>query len=263
MKNVESKLYFIGTGLSGFKSCSLETLALLKEADIIFIERYTNYASDEIPSLIKKFEPKFKIVTREDLEEKDQEFLADIRGKFSVILIPGDPFIATTHNSLRLTAIQKGFRCRIIHNTSIISAAASASGLSSYRFGRTVTCPFPRNASDFPYEIIRRNKAIEAHTLVLLDIDLSTGDFLTVNEAIDILMKLEDKKQEKLFTSNSLVIGLAKIGYDGEVIRVGTPEEVKEGSWIEIGPPQALCVCADSLHFAEEEALQVLWRAAI
>jgi len=60
VNNVESRLYFIGMGLSGFKSCSLETLALLKEADIIFVERYTNFALDEIPSLIKNSNPSSK-----------------------------------------------------------------------------------------------------------------------------------------------------------------------------------------------------------
>jgi diphthine synthase len=261
VKGVKSKLFFIGMGLSGLKSCSLETLDLLKEADLIFIEKYTNFVLDEIPELFKQVEHKFMIVTREDLEDRDQEFLEKIENKFSALLVPGDPFIATTHNSLRLAAIEKGFNCRIIHNTSIISAAASASGLSSYRFGRTVTCPFPDNASEFPYEIIRRNKQIEAHTLVLLDINLPTRDFLSVNDAIEILLELEKKKQEKLI-SHSLVIGLAQIGYEGEVIIVGSLEEVKTISWSDLDPPQALIVCADSLQEYEEETLQVLWRDA-
>ncbi len=262
MIGVESKLFFIGMGLSGFKSCSLETLDLLKEADTIFIEKYTNFVLGEIPQLFKQVEHKFKIVTREDLEDRDQEFLENIRNKFSILLVPGDPFIATTHNSLRLIAIEKGFKCRIIHNTSIISAAASASGLSSYRFGRTVTCPFPDNASEFPYEIIRRNKQIEAHTLVLLDINTSEREFLSINDAIEILLELEKKKQEKLI-SNSLMIGLAQIGYDGEVITFGSIDEVKMISWRDLGPPQVLIVCADSLLEYEEETLQVLWRDAI
>jgi len=246
-------------GLSGFRSCSIETLDLLKEAEIIFIEKYTNFVLEEIPELFEHVKHKFNVVTREDLEDKDQEFLEKIVNKFSVLLVPGDPFIATTHNSLRLAAKEKGFNCRIIHNTSIFSAAASASGLSSYRFGRTVTCPFPDNASEFPYEIIKCNKQIEAHTLVLLDIDLPTREFLSINDAIEILLDLEKKKQEKMI-SNSLLVGLAQIGYDKEVITFGSLEEVKTISWRDLGPPQALIVCADSLQKYEEEALQVLWR---
>jgi diphthine synthase len=250
-------------GLSGLNTCSLETLEILRKADLIFIEKYTNFIMKEIPELMKEIEHKFEVLTRKELEEGDQQLLERIRNKFSVLLIPGDPFIATTHSSLYLAAIQRGFSCKIIHNTSIISAAASVSGLSSYRFGRTVTCPFPENASEFPYEIIQRNKRIEAHTLVLLDINLLTKDFLSVTEAIDILLELEEKKQEKVFTSDSRIIGLAKIGYNTEKISFGLPKDVKAYSWREIGPPQALIVCADYLHFAEREALQVLWGAAL
>ncbi len=263
MISAESKIYFIGMGLSGLKTCSLETLEILKKADLIFIEKYTNFILEEIPELMKEIQRKFEVIGRRDLEEGDQELLERIRNKVSVLLIPGDPFVATTHSSLYLAAIQKGFTCKIIHNTSIISAAASVSGLSSYRFGRTVTCPFSENASEFPYEIIRRNKQIEAHTLVLLDINLLTKEFLSVDKAIDILLEIESKKQEKVVTAGSLILGLAQIGYKTEKILCGFPTDVRDYPWSEIGPPQALIACANTLHFTEEEALQVLWGVAL
>lgn len=260
MRKDETELFFIGMGLSGLKGCSLETLDILERIDEVFIEKYTNFIPEEIPLLLKQIKPKITIVSRKDLEENDQSFLEKIKGKSAAILIPGDPFIATTHNSLRLAAIQRGFKCRIIHNTSIISAAASVSGLSTYRFGRTVTCPFPNNASEFPYETIKLNKQISAHTLVLLDIKLSTGEFLSVNEAISILLELEEKKQETVFTNTSLVVGLAQIGTENEVISAGVAEEIMTFAWRDIGPPQVMIVCSETLQFTEEEALQSLWK---
>ncbi len=260
MREAETELFFVGMGLSGLKSCSLETLNILKKVDAIYIEKYTNFIPEEIPPSLKQGKLEFNVVNRKDLEENDQSFLENMKGKSAAILIPGDPFVATTHNSLRLAAIQRGFKCRIIHNTSIISAAASVSGLSTYRFGRTVTCPFPHNLSEFPYEIIKLNKQIGAHTLVLLDIELSTGEFLSVNEAISILLGLEEKKQETVFTNTSLVFGLAQIGTENEVIFAGVAEEVRTYAWRDIGPPQALIVCSESLHFTEEEALKTLWK---
>jgi diphthine synthase len=259
-KNTETELIFIGMGLLGFKSCSLEAIDLLGKVENVFIETYTNYILDEIPPLLKEVEQKITVVNRSNLEENDQKFLDSIIGKIVAILIPGDPFIATTHTSLRLAAIKRGFRCRVIHNTSIVSAAASISGLSSYRFGRTVTCPFPSNVSAFPYKIIKWNKKIEAHTLVLLDLEQTTRKFLTVDEAISILLDLEDKKRETVFQKASLVIGLAKIGYKEQFIIAGDAESVKAYPWQKIGPPQALIVCAESLHFTEKEALETLWK---
>lgn len=255
----ETEIYFIGIGLSGLRGCTIETLDILKKMDEIFIENYTNFISEEIPSFLKHIQPKITILNREDLEDNDQLLLERIKGKSVAILVPGDPFIATTHNSLRIAAIKHGFKCQIIHNSSILSAAASVSGLSSYRFGRTVTCPFPHNASEFPYEIIKHNEQINAHTLVLLDIETSSGKFLSVDEAISILLGLEEKKQEMVFTKASLVIGLAQIGTEKEFIFPGIADKVKKVAWRDIGPPQALVVCSEPLHFTEEEALKILW----
>jgi diphthine synthase len=256
----ETCLYFIGMGLSGFKTCSLEAIEILDRVDEIFIESYTNFINEKIPQTFKQFSFKFSYLKREDLEEKDELFLDGVHGRTVAILIPGDPFIATLHNSFRIAAIKRGYKCHVIHNTSIISAAASISGLSSYSFGRTVTCPFPENASEFPYHIIQRNKSINAHTLVLLDINLVKNKFLTIKEAIGILLKLETEKSLNVFTKNSRIVGLARLGYYDEIYVVnGTPHEVSDRyNWEKIGPPQALIVCAESLYFAEEEALNTL-----
>lgn len=253
----ETCLYFIGMGLSGFKTCSLEAIEILDNVDVIFIENYTNFISEKIPHAFKQLQTKFSYLKREDLEEEDERFLNRIQGKTIAIMIPGDPFIATLHNSFRIAAIKRGYICHVIHNTSIISAAASISGLSSYSFGRTVTCPFPENASEVPYKIIQKNKSINAHTLILLDINLLENKFLSVKEAIKILLNLEMEKSMNIFTSNSRIVGLARLGYNEAHVAHGTPHSVGDKyNWEKIGPPQAIIVCADSLYFAEEEALK-------
>ncbi|WP_455464596.1 diphthine synthase [Candidatus Hodarchaeum mangrovi] len=259
MEKQESTLYFIGMGLRGFYTCSLECLDILQKADIIYIEKYTNFILEELPPLMQKMSFKFKFVTREELEEKDSIFLEKNRNKTIALLIPGDPFIATTHISLRITAKKKGFKCQVVHNTSIVSAAASASGLSGYKFGKTVTFPFSENYSDIPYEIIKANKLINAHTLVLLDIDPFSNRFLAINEAIDQLLEIERKKSENVFINESKVIGIAQLGHKYEFIHAGTVLKIKKIHWREIGPPQALIVCAENLHFTEEESLKELW----
>ena len=247
-------------GLSGLKSCSLQALKILKIADIIFVETYTNFISEGKPEFWNEIKQKLEPLSRKDLEENDYLFLEKIEGKIIALLIPGDPFIATTHNSIRVAATKKGYKCKLIHNSSIISAASSISGLSSYSFGRTVTCPFRNNKSEFPYRIIQQNKSINAHTLVLLDINLVDDEFLSVDEAISILSDLEMEIHENVFKKSSIVIGLAKIGYNDEFISAGSMDKVTNSfNWRKIGPPQALIVCADTFHFAEKEALSVLW----
>ncbi len=78
----------------------------------------------------------------------------------AVFLVPGDPFIATTHVTLRIDAEKQGIKTRIVHGTSIMSAIVSLSGLHNYKFGKTVTVPFPENFSETPYNVIAQNKKV-------------------------------------------------------------------------------------------------------
>ncbi len=247
-------------GLNGFNSCTLQALEVLKNVDFIFVESYTNFFSQEKPEVWKQIPAKIIPITRKDIEDEEDTFLEKIKGKSAAILISGDPFVATTHNSIRIAAMKRDYNCKLIHNSSVISAAASVSGLSSYSFGRTVTCPFRTNKSEFPYRIIQQNKTIDAHTLVLLDIDILENKFLSIDEAISILFDLETEIQENVINDFNIGIGLAKLGYQDEFTKAGSLEDVANStSWLNIGPPQALIICADKLHFAEVEALAVLW----
>ncbi|MHA1213851.1 MAG: diphthine synthase [Candidatus Hodarchaeales archaeon] len=263
MPDRTSRIFFVGMGLKGVESCSIESIKIFNEVDKIFIENFTNFIVESTTDIYKDFEDKIQYVTRQDIEENVDQFLKEIEGLSTAILVPGDPFIATTHISLRLLAKKRGFKTKVVHNTSILSAAASASGLSAYRFGRTATLPFPENKSIYPYKIIKSNKSIDAHTLVLLDLDQPSGRFLSIKQAIDQLLELEELEKEKILSPESLVVGLAQLGRKNEFIFAGTATEVRNLNWIEKEPPQALIICADNLHFAEEEALEGLWGVKI
>lgn len=255
----DTELVFVGLGLVGFKSCSFEVFQVLEATDIIFLEKYTNFILDEVPPQFQNITQKIIPITRQELEEDDEKFFKRIIGRRAVLLIPGDPFIGTTHISLRITAKEKGIHHRTIHNTSILSAAISTSGLSMYRFGRTVTCPFPQNPSEYPYDIIKNNQQINAHTLVLLDVNPTSGDFLPVDQALSMLLDIEHKNQTGSLTEMSLIIGLARLGYKEEMIRAGTLQQVMDFHWKTIGAPQCLIICAKELHFAEKQALETIW----
>jgi diphthine synthase len=230
------------------------------ELDIIFLEKYTNYILNEIPPLFQDITKKIVPITRQELEEDDEDFFKRIMGQKVVLLIPGDPFIATTHISLRTAAQEKGIPYRIIHNTSILSAAISASGLSTYRFGRTVTCPFPQNPSEYPYNVIKDNQKIDAHTLVLLDIDPVSSEFLSINQALSMLLDMEHKNRHGLISKKSIVIGLARLGYKEATIKAGTLHQLLNFDWNAIGPPQCVIIPAKELHFAEKQTLKTIWK---
>ncbi len=89
-------------------------------------------------------------------------------------LVVGDPLCATTHVDLMLRAKALGIEVEVIHNTSVMGAAASC-GLQLYQYGYTVSIPLFEGEwkpSSF-YERIKYNKEGGMHTLCLLDIKVT------------------------------------------------------------------------------------------
>jgi diphthamide biosynthesis methyltransferase len=74
-----------------------------------------------------------------------------------------------------------------------------------------------------------------------------------------MLLDLEHKYQTGFLPEMSLIIGLARLGYNDETIRAGTLQQIKDFQWNTVGPPQCIIICSKPLHFAEKQALKTLW----
>lgn len=177
-------LVFIGLGLNNEYDLTLKGLEKARKADKVYIELYTNpMPSLSIKNLEKMVGKKIVILRRKDLEEKAEEVLIKKAEKNNVALIvPGDPMIATTHVWIRLEAEKKGIKTEVIHAPSIYSAAPSIIGLQIYKFGKTVTIPFPKEnyRPKTPYEVVKENFTRGLHTLVLLDVDAEKGRWMSI-----------------------------------------------------------------------------------
>ena len=64
----------------------------------------------------KDFEKEIIPISRNILEEDFKAFLQSIGNTSTALIISGDPFIATTHHSLWLEALEKGFDVEIVNN---------------------------------------------------------------------------------------------------------------------------------------------------
>ena len=139
------QLVFVGLGLYDEEDVSLRGLEEIKEANAVFAEFYTSL----MPGLsIKKLEEllgkRVSVVSRHTLEEEDgKPILQEAKKGKVAFLVPGDPLIATTHVDLRIRAEKQGIKTRVIHGASIVSAVIGLSGLQNYKYGRSVTIPFP------------------------------------------------------------------------------------------------------------------------
>jgi diphthine synthase len=254
------ELVFVGLGLHDEKGISLKGIEETKTANQAFIELYTNilpnFSLQRFEELVRK---EVKVISRHELEEEGGAVILEAaeKGK-AVFLIPGDPFIATTHVTLRIEAEKRGIKTKIIHGASIISAIIGLSGLINYKFGKTVTIPFPDTSSETPYNVIAKNKALGLHTLCLLDINVDEKRFLSINEALKLLLDVEQEKRESIVTNDTLGIGIARAGSGNPSLRADFVKKLIKYNFD--NPPQSL-IFPGKLHFIEAEALIVFAKA--
>lgn len=251
-----SEFVFVGLGLRDEMGISLRGLEEVKTADSVFIELYTNLMPDfSVENLEKISGKKLHVVSRRELEEDNgKALMAAAEGGKVVLLVPGDPLVATTHVSLRIHAEKLGINTRIIHGASIISAVIGLSGLHNYKFGKSVTIPFSQT-SETPYEVIAQNRKFGLHTLCLLDVDVEKNRSMKIREGLESLLKTEEKRKEKIITMNTLAVGVARAGTNDPTIKAGFLKDLLD---YDFGEPPHSIIFPSKLHFMEAEALIVL-----
>lgn len=240
-------LYFIGLGLGDEKDITIKGLEAIKKADKLYLEEYTSKLVTSTKEDLEKFYGKKIISADRNLVENkaEQTILKDAKTKNVAFLIIGDPFSATTHVDLKLRADELGIRTVIIPNTSIINSIG-ITGLDLYKFGRTTTIPFSNKNISSPYDVVKNNLKNKMHTLILLDLDLAHNKYMTVNQALDYLLK-------RGLSKDQLCIGCGGIGAEDPVIKAAKAKDILTKEFAKF--PQCLIVVS-KLHFMEEEALK-------
>lgn len=248
------ELVFVGLGLNDEKGISLNGLEEAKTAANVFIELYTSLLPDfSMKNLEVLVGKQIHVLSRRNLEEENGKLILDAaeNGK-AVFLVPGDPFIATTHVTLRIEAAKRKMQTRIIHGASIISAIIGLSGLHNYKFGKTVTIPFPENFSETPYKVIAQNKQLGLHTLCLLDLKADEKRYLTIQQALSMLKEIEGKKEQNIISDDAFAVGIARAGSNQPALKADFISELLN---YDFGKPPMSLIFPGQLHFMEVEAL--------
>ncbi len=250
------RLSFVGLGL-GAKGVTLEGVEEMVDADTIYLEYYTTPHEPQLLTHVQKATGKrFTIVDREFVED-GSAILSDARGKKVVLAVLGDPMIATTHNELRVRAIRQGVETRVVHSATIASAAASASGLHSYKFSRTVT--ITREAVGKltqAYHILHENLLEGAHTLLLLEYDVQSGQGVTPGDAMAGLLLAEGNFKRGVVTEKTFAVLLSRLGREDSALAAGSFAEL---SLREAGGPPHCIIIPGKLHFTEVEAISAIF----
>lgn len=248
-------LSLIGLGL-GTRDLSALALEEIKGADELFIETYTSFIPEEYEAFIEaQAGRKPARLRRKDLEDDVKSLVAKARDSRVVILVPGDPLIATTHSIVLNEARSQRIKAEVIHAPSVFSIAIGESGLDVYKFGPTATIPFwsekykPKSFADS----ISKNLQNGQHTLVLLDIEQKENRPMRIAEAKEILMHAA--QGSTTVNHGTRIIVLANLGRDDKAIRLTKIGEMDKLSKELEGKVLSLVVPGE-LSFAEKENLK-------
>jgi diphthine synthase len=240
---------FIGLGLNDEKGLTVEGLEEARHANSVFAEFYTN----TMPGLNRKklellIGNKVVVLNRIQLEDEEAKSIVEAaeRGKVA-FLVPGDPMIATTHISIRLELARRGIPSRIIHGPSVTSAVSGATGLQSYKFGKSVTLPKEPGVPGSLLDTVRDNKNRGLHTLILLDIRPEMTQQLTIAEAGAKLVAADPTLE------NWMGVGVARIGSPDQFVLSAKFGKLQSQDFGRI--PHCI-VIPGKLHFMEIEALK-------
>ncbi|VBB31192.1 unnamed protein product [Acanthocheilonema viteae] len=217
-------LYLIGLGLGNVDDITMKGVAAIQKCSRVYLESYTSIMSFGLDK--KKLEEFFnKEIQEADRTMIEQDYNTILDEAFDLdvcLLVVGDPFGATTHTSLVLTARKVGVNVEIVHNASIINAVGCC-GLQLYRFGEMISIVFWEENwhPDSYYFKIAENRKRGLHTLCLLDIkvkeqtvkDMMRGrkeflppKYMSCSEAAKQLLEIADRMMKENVEPVELVV---------------------------------------------------------
>ncbi len=253
-------LYIVGSGLSA-DYLTLKAISVLHNADKVYVDTYTSIAPGVDAELVKRLAPKAIVVaaSRRLLEDEAYRVIEEAKKLNVVILVPGDPMIATTHVSILVEALKRGVSVEVVPGVSGVYAAISVTGLHFYRFGKPVTLVYPEEYYK-PFSVIETiydNYDRGLHTLILLDLRLDEGKAMTIPEALRILIELEKSYEASRHLMERVkLVGVARAGLPDQYCAYGNISQLASKRYPP--PPHSLIVLAERLHPVEEEALRLV-----
>ncbi|KAF6246299.1 diphthine synthase [Nitrosopumilus sp. b3] len=248
-------LWFVGLGISGFKSIPIEAIDILSKADIVYLEQFTSPIGKSDLTKIKNAIKGEFIPAKRWLVEDGEEILKNAKRKKVVLLSYGDPYIATTHIELRTRAIEEKIKTHSIHASSSLTSMIGECGLHFYKVGRIATIMSEMKSLTTPYYVIYKNIIEGNHTVLLLEYNQDKDFFLDPKDALDGLIETEKGQKRNVISSDSYAIVASRIGFRDQLIISGKISSLKKKDF---GKPPHTVIIPGRLHFTESDALKIL-----
>ena len=243
------KLTLVSIGINSHLDMSLKGVEAARNAERVYAEMYTMKMDTTLGELEELAGQQVIPLPRGGMEEQGGELINAAKEMDVAVLVGGDALSATTHISLLLDAKQEGVETEVIHGSSIFTSITDT-GLSIYKFGKTVTVPFPEKGPvDSVLRTLQENHEYGNHTLMLLDLNMAEDRYLGINAAIERLFETEK------ISRDSLLVGVARLGSMFPTIKADTAEALAR---YDFGDSPHALIAPGKLHFLEEDALVAL-----
>jgi diphthine synthase len=245
-------LTFVGLGLYDERSVTVEGRDALRSADRVFAEFYTSrLVGTTVDALESHHGVDIAVRDRAGVERDPDPMLDAAETDDVVFLTAGDTMISTTHVDLRLRAHERDIDTRVVHGVTAQSAAAGLTGLQNYRFGKSVTLPFPdsHGGDAVPpsvVESVEANRERGLHTVVYLDIKAAEERYMSADVAAGMLAT---------DWANVLAVVVARAGSPAPVVAADRLSALAERDF---GGPLHLLVIPGDVHHLEADALREL-----
>jgi diphthine synthase len=248
-------LWFIGLGISGISELSDNTLSIIKNADIVYLESFTSPISETEKEQLKDIsDGEFKTAKRW-LVEDGNEILDNAKKKEIVLISYGDPYIATTHLELKTRAMMDNIETNTIHSSSIVSSLIGEVGLHYYKVGKILTIMNDPKSMSTPYNTIFDNLLSKTHSVILLEYNEDKSFFLDPHDAISLLLDVEKIQNRKIISLDTFIIIASRIGRNDQKITSGKISNLIKK---EFGEPPHSIVIPGGLHFTESDAIKLV-----
>ena len=247
-------LWFIGLGISGFRSIPNQALEVLEKADVVYLEQFTSPISkSDLVKIKNATKAEFREAKRW-LVEDGNEILEAAKKNKVVLLSYGDPYIATTHIELRTRAIEEKIKTYTIHGSSSLTSMIGECGLHFYKIGRIATI-MSEMSLETPYYVIYKNIIEGNHTILLLEYNQDKEFFLDPKNALKDLLETEKGQRRNVIGSSTFAIVASRIGLRNQKIISGKISSLIKN---EFGKPPHTIIIPGRLHFTESDALKIL-----
>jgi len=226
-------LYLIGLGLNK-EGISKQGINAVNKCKKVYLENYTvnfPYSEKELEESIGK-----KIISiGRDIVETNK-LVEEAKKEDICLLIYGSPLTATTHITIIEEAKKNKVKYEIIYSGSVFDAIAET-GLQIYKFGKITSMPkWGKSFKPTSFiEIVKQNKTIDAHSLILIDIGL----------------ELKEAAEEYELNLGKIIL-CSQLGTKDSKIFYKTIEELKK---LDVKKPYCIII-PSKLHFVEEEFLK-------